>query len=245
MPTVNRRLGLLLAAGALAGCATGGVEGPSDLSVRTSLECVPEIFPEVLPGPDLVVDTAGLSSDLRALPEAFDTAWVHGHRVAVSMTYQPDGLNIRRDILAHDTEPVVADSVQKLVFAHRRHLPEAEQEWGVRLLIDLGEELAYRIERREYCPPQPRNREIESAMTSYMGTGLRYRGGTRVRTVVMRLVVHPAGYVAGGTMLRGGGRGSPLEQEILTYLRQFSFEPATVDGIPTYGHVDIPIQIRG
>lgn len=245
MPTVNRGLGVLFAAAALAGCASRGVDPPSDLAVRTSLECAPEAFPGVLPGPELLVDTAALSSDLRDLTEAFDTAWVHGHFVAVTMTYQPDGLNIRRDILAHDTEPVVADSVQKLVFAHRRHLPEAEQEWGARLLIDLDEELGYRTDRREYCPPQPRSRELESAMSTYMGTGLRYRSGTRVRTVVMRVVVHPAGYVASGSILRGGSTGSPLEQELLTYVRQFSFVPATIDGIPTYGEVDIPIQIRG
>lgn len=245
MLTVNRGSGVLFAVMALAGCASGGVESPSDLDVRTSLECAPEPYPDVLPGPEMLVDTTALSSDLRDLATAFDTAWVHDHFVALTMTYQPDGLNIRRDILAHDTEPVVADSVQKLVFAHRRHLPEAEQEWGARLLIDLGEELGYRTDRREYCPPQPRSRELESAMSTYMGTGLRYRAGTRVRTVVMRVVVHPAGYIDGGMIIRGGSTGSPLEQELLTYVRQFSFIPATIDGIPTYGQVDIPIQIRG
>jgi hypothetical protein len=245
MARVNRGWSTAAVAMALGGCATGGATATTDLAVRTSLECAPERFPELLPSADLLVDTAALTADLRVLPEAFDTALVHDHRFALTMAYQEDGINLRRDILAHDSEPVVADSVQKLVFAHRRQLPEAEQEWGVRLVIDLGEDMAYRVERREYCPPQPRSREIESAMSTYQGTGLRYRSGARVRSVVMRVMVHPAGYVAGGTIVRGGTTGSPMEQELLTYIRQFSFEPATVDGIPTYGRLDIPIQIRG
>ena len=245
MPTVNRRWIVAAFALPLVGCATGGQQTAPDISLRSSLRCEIESLPETLPTAGDLVDVSALNADLRDMQEAFDSALVHDRQIAVSMAYQTDGLNMRRDILAHDTEPVVADSVQKLVFAHREQLPEAEQEWGVRLLIDLGDEFTYRVERREYCPPRPRNPEMESAMSTYLGSGVRYEGGGRVRTVVVRVLVHPAGYVASGSLIRGGVTGSSFEQELLTYVRQFSFEPATVDGAPTYGYIDVPVQVRG
>lgn len=229
----------------LVGCASGGQQITPDLSMRTSLRCEIESVPETLPAAADLVDTRELNADLREMQEGFDSSLVHGRQIAVSMAYQMDGLNMRREILSHDTEPVVADSVQKLVFAHRKQLPEAEEEWGVRLLIDLDDDFTYRVERREFCPPRPRNPEMESAMSTYLGSGVRYQGGGRVRTVVVRVLVHPAGYVAGGSLIRGGVTGSSFEQELLTYVRQFSFEPATVDGAPTYGYIDVPVQVRG
>lgn len=237
MRRVNGGLALVL----LAGCVSGNVRSAPPVAVRSSLDCAPESFPQRLPGAELLVDTAGLSSSLRELAASSEPA---DGTVVLTMAYQEDGLNMRRDLLAHDIQPYVADSVQKLVFAHRRTLPEATQEWGVRLLIDLGDPISYRVEHREFCPPRPRDVELETAMSSYLSTGARYDAGARVRTVVFRAAIHPAGYVDGGTVVRGETSGSTMERDLLIYLRQFSFEPATLDGVPVYGHIDVPVRVR-
>lgn len=245
MVLVNRRWavgGIVLW---LAGCASGSGQRQPDSGVRTASRCEVEAYPEALPSPDLLVDTAGLNADLHELMEAVDSGSVAERQIVMTLAYQPDGLNMRRDVLMHDTEPFIADSVQKLVFARRLELPESPEEWGVRLRIGLDGGVSYRVERREYCPPRPRDPEIESAMRTYVGSGPRYRGGVRVRTVVVRATIHPAGYVENGTIIRGGVIGSSFEQRLIDYLRQFSFAPATIDGAPAYGDIDIPVQVRG
>lgn len=236
-----QRVKPIVAALLLAGCVSGGAE-PESLGLMLATECGPEEYPEVLPTADALIDRPAFEADLRELADS--SATEAGH-VTLSMGYQTDGMNMRRELLEHSVAPFVADSVQKLVFAHRLTLPEASQEWGVRLRIDLGDSIAYGVERREYCPPRPRDSDVETAMRSYMSTGVRYTGGMRIRTIVVRLEIHPSGYVNTGRVVRGGHTGSTLEQEVVTYLRQFSFEPAKIDGTPTYGYVDIPVAVRG
>lgn len=245
MPALPKISALLPLAMVAASCASAASTPVSDVGLRSVLRCQIEEDPQTLPAPDHLVDTEALSAELLDLLEPFDTAVVLDREITLTMAYQRDGLNMRREVVEHGTEPQLADSIQKLVFAHRLQLPETEDEWGVRLVIELGENVSYRVERREYCPPQPRNQEIESAMSSYLGSGIRYHRGELFRTVVVRVLVHPSGYVAGGKIVRGGVSGSTFEQGLIDYLRQFSFEPATIDGVPTYGYIDVPVQVRG
>jgi hypothetical protein len=233
-------VGVVLVASMLSGCASSadeaGISGPRTASAG----CHSESFPETLPTPDLLVDTAALSADISAVASAHDG--MSGF-VVLSMGYQRDGINMRRAVIEHELTPQQADSIQKLVFAHRKRLPESEHEWGARLRIDIDGGVAFGVDRREYCAPRPRDPEIESAMRGFMSTGVRFRGGRREEIVLLRTLIHPAGYVESVTIVRGGISGSMLERDLLVYMQQFAFSPATIDGFPTRGHVNVPVRI--
>jgi hypothetical protein len=246
VPPVHRWRPVMLFAlfAVLAGCGpsrAGGSEGDPAFAMRDAAGCRLETLPERLPAPGEIVDTAALSAGVREIRSSY--TFPDGH-VVLTMFYQADGLNIRRDLVEHSLPPMLADSVQKLVFASRREVPEASREWGVRLVIDLGERISYRIAHREYCPPRPRNPELESRMRSFFSTGPRFRGSLRERDVVVRVAVLPSGIVGGARVIRGADSGSQVERELATYVRQFAFQPATIDGYPIHGEIDLPVRIR-
>ena len=81
-------------------------------------------------------------------------------------------------------------------------------------------------------------------MASFNGTGVRYRGGARERVVLMEATVAPGGYVDDARILRGAAPGSSLEMQLRNALRQYSFEPASLDGVPVYGAVTVPVRTR-
>jgi hypothetical protein len=235
-------VGAMLVASILSGCA-GAANEPAITGPRTAaVGCHPEEFPETLPTPDMLVDTAALGADIAALAAAHQGM---AGFVVLSMGYQRDGINLRRAVIEHSLSPSQADSIQKLVFAHRETLPESQRERGARLRIDIDGGIAYGVDRREYCAPRPRDPDIESAMRSFIGAGVRYRGGRREQVVLLRALIHPSGYVESVTVVRGGISGSTLERELLFYMQQFSFSPATLDGFPTHGHVEVPVRILG
>lgn len=220
------------------GGASGSTPGVG-FSPRQVGACSLEDYPEELPGPELLVDTASLGSGLRELVESDSIS----RYVVLTMRYGADGLNMRREIIEHTLNTEAADSVQELVFAHRRGLPPAEREWGARLRIDLDDDITYHVNRSEYCSPRPRNPDLEADMRAFLGTGPSFAGGVRSTVVLLRITVHPGGYVTDVRLLRGGVPGSPLEQNLATYIRQFSFYPATIDGTPTLGELDVPVRI--
>ncbi len=232
---------MILAGGCVAAPLQSAAPSEAGSVVRQLRRCIPEEFPPKLPQAALLVNTRSLTPAIRELQEA---AKVDSGSVILSLAYERDGLNIRRDVLRHTVPQLVADSIQKLVFANPRTPTTAGQPWGVRLRIGLGGEVSYTVERREYCPPRPRDRELESAAEGFVGPSLRARGGVVERTVLLRVLVHPGGYVANAKIIRGEASGGTLERNLADYIRRYLFDPASLDGVPVYGHIDVPVRVR-
>lgn len=239
---------LLIILAALNACTHSRSEGParSELLLSStaprSTGCVVESLPEELPGVDVVVDSAMLAA---ALGELRHQGTAPTGYVLLTLAFDRQGLNIRRQVIEHSTAPHVADSVQQLVFAARRQVGEAEREWGVRLRVDLEESIRMRVGQREFCPAVARDRAIEEAMRGFNPVGVRYRGGVRERTVHVRALVSEIGIISSAHIVRGELRGSGLERSLAEYLRQFLFQPATIDGFPVGSWVVIPVRIPG
>jgi hypothetical protein len=229
---------------AACGGAAGGLSrGPAaDLEVRDLYRCGEEGFPAEMPALEALVDTARLSAGVLELARA---AEVPSARVVLSLWFDETGLNIRRDLIAHDVAPALADSIQELVFQSLRRGPAMERPWGARLTLAAGRQVGYALHRRQYCPPRPRSRVLQAEMEGFMGTGTRYRGGRRESTVLMQVKVHPAGWVEDARVLRGAATGGTLEQRLRDEVRQYSFVPASLDGIPVAGEVAVPVRVRG
>lgn len=242
------RVACALLAGLLAGCSLGqGSEAarrerllisPSGLMHN---DCVVLDEPAALPAVDVLVDSVALRAALRALPL---TERDGGGYVLLAMRWEDDGINSRREVVEASVSPLMADSVQKLVFQARRELPELTAPLDLRLRIDLRPTPAMHVGHSEYCPPRPRDPALRSALLTEPSRGLRYRGGVRERTVHVELQIHPAGYVVGGRIVRGAGEGSSLERDVVTHLRQFSFDPASIDGKPVRGAIVVPVRVR-
>lgn len=239
---------LLVVLAGLSACGVSRSEGPdrseqllTSVAPR-STSCVAESFPPELPGVDAVVDSARLATGVGELrrQEPAPTGYV-----LLTLAFDQEGVNIRREVIEHSTVPQVADSIQRLVFAARHQVDEAEQEWGVRLRIDLEEPVRLRVGQREYCPAVPRDRAIADAMRGFNPVGVRYRGGVRERIVHVRAWVNELGIITSARIERGELGGSSLERSLADYLRQFLFQPATIDGIPTGSWVIIPVRIPG
>jgi len=233
---------MLLAAG---GCSSAArAEAPHDLepSSRRSDACVPEAFPARIPALRTFLKEDVLRRDVRDLRAS---EYARDGVVALTVEFQEDGVNIRRDVIGQTIGAPAADSVQKLVFVNLVRAPPKERPWGTRLNIEVqGDDVRLSASRREYCPPRPRSRTIDAARWD-LAVGSRFRQGVRERTVWMRLVIDPSGLVAGGQIVRGDTPRGTLERDLFTYLRQFSFVPGTVDGFPTYGTIEIPVRVRG
>ncbi len=207
-----------------------------------SAGCVVQSVPQELPGADTVVDSAMLAEAVRALRRADPPP--SGH-VLLTLAFDREGINIRREVIEHSTPAPVADSIQRLVFTARRQVEEAEQEWGVRLRLDLTEPVTMRVGRREFCPPVPRDLAVEEAMRTVGPVGPRFRLGVRERTVFMRALVSEQGIITSAHVSRGELRGSAVERDLAQHIRQFLFRPATIDGFPTGAWVEIPLRVRG
>jgi hypothetical protein len=50
--------------------------------------------------------------------------------------------------------------------------------------------------------------------------------------------------VTGGQFIRGAPSGRALKQDVLRFLRQDSFPPARLDGVPVHGPIDVPSRVR-
>lgn len=227
-------LRLLCALPLLAGCAAGA-RGPARPAPGVQCRLAP--VPEQLPAAAALVDTAALDTAVAA---------VAGHgpgHVLLSMSYAPDGANVRRSVVDHSLSPAVADSVQALVFAHRRTLPPQEAEWGVRLRIDLDGRPRYQVARREVCAP--RLRFHGTASPDGAGSPFeRYAPlHATMRTVWVRVRLDELGRVAAASVDRALLRRASDEMVILNYVYSLTFDPAREDGVPVPGEVGVPVRV--
>lgn len=242
---VRRAWACALFASVLGGCgaqrsAQSGVS--TDLAVREVYGCRAEVLPLELAGAGALVDTTLLSPAIRGMFAAGEPA---DGEVVLTLWYDGTGVNVRRDVLRHSVTPLLADSTQKLVFASLANHGRTGFPWGTRLHIRAGTQVAYALEPRQYCPPRPRNRALEAEMESFLGTGTRYRDGQRERTVLMRVRVHPSGWVEDARLERGAPAGGSLEVRLRRAISQYTFVPASLDGVPVYGELSVPIRVRG
>jgi hypothetical protein len=233
----------------LSGCASGrarpeAFDRAELLSERTSplgRSCRVAEFPATLPTTAELVDEAALVAETREL--VGDRPSREGY-VLFSMAYDRFGSNIRRTVIEHDISSSVADSIQKLVFAHRETLDEAPRDWGLRLRMEIGDSIRFRVGRQELCDPAPRDANLAYAMQHTYGSGFRMRGRVRENLVWMRLTVGPRGTVTSAEVERGTVGNTVLLQSLLEYVRSFFFYPALEDGMPTTGTISVPITIR-
>lgn len=243
---VRRAAACALFASVLAACGGNPRVQPgvgADMAVREVYGCRAEALPLELAGAGTLVDTTRLSPGIRGL---FAASQPGAGEVVLTLWYDGTGVNVRRDVLRHNVTPVIADSAQKLVFASLASGGGTPGfPWGTRLHIRGGTQVAYALEPREYCPPRPRSRALEAEMEGFLGTGLRYRNGRRERTVLMRVRVHPSGWVEDAHVERGAAAGGSLEQRLRREISQFTFVPASLDGVPVYGEISVPIRVRG
>jgi hypothetical protein len=202
--------------------------------------------PATLPRAAELIDTSALTAGILAYrAERQDV--LPGY-VLLSMGFDHEGLSLHRRVIEHSVGAALADSVQKLVFASLLPYAEGADTTQVRLRVDIGQEgeVGFLVGRSEYCPPWPRDARLEGAMfLGGGGAGLRYRGGRRERLVYVRVLVSPAGVVSGGGVVRGGPVEMSLERDIVFFVRQFAFHPATIDGQPVYGAIDVPLRVPG
>lgn len=158
--------------------------------------------------------------------------------VLLAIRHDPDGVNVRREVIEHTLTPALADSVQELVFAHRRATPPAEEEWGVRLRVDLGERPSLRVGRSEVCPPyreEDRWLAPPSRDAPYFSPTARdpFEVDDMVR---VRVAVDARGRVTDAQVERGMSRA---DAALLYGVRNMLFYPATQDGHPVPGETTI------
>jgi hypothetical protein len=204
--------------------------------------CVISPTPAALPQAGELVDVEALRADLNGVVEPDP----RGQRYALfSMGYDRFGSNIRRALIEHNLGASVADSVQALVFKHRRSVEEAEEDWGLRMRIAFAEEPTFAVGRQELCEPRPRDNSVGQAILteSTFGTTTRVRNGRREHRLWVRLLVGPQGTVKGAKIERGIVTSSHLEYQIYNHVRSLFFEPATADGIPVDGSISIPVFV--
>jgi hypothetical protein len=205
--------------------------------------CMLTEAPEVLPEAGSLVDLPAFEAQMEELRRA---RRVDAGLVVFSMAYEPDGTNIRRAVLEHSTPPAFADSLQRLLFANLRPVAETEEGWGVRLQVEVGEGGArYEVGRRVYCPPVPRNPQLETAaIFDAREAGVRYRRGVRERVIVMRVRVQPNGFIDRAEIARGAPAGGSLERQLFDLVRQYAFFPATLDATPIPAWTEMPVIAR-
>lgn len=212
----------------------------ADMAVREVYGCRAEALPLELAEAGALLDTTRLSPAIRGL-----VAEPGEGELVMTLWYDGAGMNVRRDVLRHSLAPPLADSLQKLVFASLAPAGNTGFPWGTRLHIKAGTQVNYALEPREYCPPRPRSRNLEAMMETFTGTGVRYREGQRERMVLMRVRVHPSGWVEDARLERGAAAGGSLEIRLRREISQFTFFPASLDGVPVYGELSVPLRVRG
>jgi hypothetical protein len=169
-----------------------------------------------------------------------------GH-VVFSVRHDPGGVQVRRAVIESTVPAALADSLQALVFALRRETAPAAEEWGVRLRVELGDEVALSVARRQECAPRPR--EEERIATDAFDVRERDAGAaatslpsTDPALVWVRLRIDANGRVTEASVERGIRRGVG-EQRLLNYVRMMAFYPALEDGYPVPSEITLPLRI--
>lgn len=220
---------------ALAACAANTPANGPLPSWQEARACRAERGPTTLPAADQLVDAGALGAEAARLWRA---SGVRGGHVLFTLLYDRDGTNVRRDVIEHSVPHELADSLQKLVFAHRKRTGAARDEWGVRFRVDLGDEPAFAVARREVCTPVPSDRRV--AMR-----GIADAPGSAATTpdlVWVRVRLDATGLVTDARVERGALREGG-ETRLLTYVRGLAFRPALADGRPVPGETMIPVRL--
>lgn len=248
---MNRMRSLPLVALALAaaqGCASAGTVQREALLAdgRTSRQggCWVGAEPERLPTAAELVDVEAFRA---AASEVWARAGQPGGHVLFAVRHAPDGVQVRRSVLESSVPEAMADTLQRLLFAHRLRTPATRHEWGVRLRVDLGEQVAVRVGRREECTPRPRDWELRTAGNPFdVREGSAWGTGSATLTdpavVWVRVHLNERGSVTDARVERAPTR--PIsEQRVLDYVRTLAFFPATEDGYPVPGELTVPVRL--
>jgi hypothetical protein len=251
MNRVGRTLVLASILGAaLTGCRTGPSARPvhtGDLLTeqehhRARAGCVVAQAPDALPPADVVVDSSQLVDALERYRA--DHAERDGYAV-LSIAFDRNGYNVRRQIIEHNLPHRMADTLQKLVFEHRRSVAEGDP-WGVRLRIDVGDPISLRLGRQVLCAPRPR--QLPPGIFTMDGIERwdvqRQDPGVTLPSTSMhvRVLIDEAGRVVDAEPLMGL-LDVRAQNELYVALRGAVFEPALEDGIPVPG--TMTLRIRG
>jgi TonB family protein len=236
----------------LAGCAsTAAVPGESLLTSEPrsgqqmrERSCGVAAEPAHLPTPGDLVEVPAFQA---AVERVWESAGRPDGYILFSVRHSSDGVQVRRAVLESTLPAELDDTLQKLVFAHRRQAPAAREEWGVRMRLDLGHEMAIRVGRRETCTPRPRAWEYRTAGSMFDArTSEPWEEGAASFTDPAVVWVHvrldERGTVTDARVERSLAR--PLaEQTLLNYVRSMAFLPATEDGYPVPGELTLPVRL--
>jgi hypothetical protein len=223
----------------------GSVGHPALLSDRTTPEsgaCHVLRSPRTLPAAGALVDSAALAHDLRALSGRHG---VEPGYALVSLRYDPDGVNVRREVIEHQLEAPLADSVRDLVFAHRRATEPAGHEWSVRLRLELDGSGAMRVGRALRCDPRPMERLALSNTAENPWSVWRETlppGQGELTTLWVRVTLDARGTVTDARLDRAYAPRS-VEAQLLTFVRSLRWIPATEDGHPVAGETSIALRL--
>lgn len=210
----------------------------SDRAPPAGRECRISAVPAELPAVDQLVDSTALHAQLVELQA--DGRRTSGYAI-LSLIFDRNGWSARRMVIEHDLAAPVADSVQQLVFANLRQVSPGEG-WGVRLRMDLQQEPLFRVGRQEICAPRLRNApELRNATSPF---DVRSRDAPDIfrRIVWVHVLVDASGAIADARMPERT-RGLAPEDQVLSYIRSLSFDPALADGVPIPGWTRVPLPV--
>jgi TonB family protein len=245
----------LLALPACSALRPDGLHGPEELlsdaprRVAERTACRVSGYPKALPSADAVVDSAAFTA---AAAELWRASGQPAGHVLLGLRFDRGGLNVRRDVIEHRVDQALADSLQRLAFAHRRRVEPADEEWSVRLRLDVGEAPRLRVGRTEVCAPRLRGGAgggwgSSTAMTGWSdGRGafaqLAVSEMTDPSTIWVRVALDARGNVTEARVERSLGRRMN-EMRVLNYVRTISFVPAMEDGYPVPGQLSMPLRM--
>lgn len=231
---------LSLALGACASAATppDARFGPTEPPLGR--ECRVAAIPAQLPHAGVLVDAPALQRDLLQLWRA---RGISAGYAVLSVAYDENGWNARRSLLDHDLPPAVADSVQALVFRHRREVAPGAP-WGVRLRVDVAEEVSYAVGRQELCAARAMDLDfVEANPAARWSAVSRDPFGSTTGTVWVRVLVNERGGVAATRVERSSESLRSLTP-LMNRLQMVSFQPALVDGAPVASWVRLALPVR-
>lgn len=127
-----------------------------------------------------------------------------------------------------------ADEFTSLVRASLR--PQAaDKSWSVRLRIEPGAAIVFRIARSEICEPE--------SLTRFSVEAPSLVGGRRPTPLRLRVFVDARGNVTDVQLLRGSG-SDELDRWVLDALHQNPFSFGLVDGVAVPMTVDVTVPFR-
>jgi len=228
---------------ALAACSATPRAGTPVPAGRDARACRAERFPAELPAAGELVDADAFRADAARL---WRTAGSPVGHVVFTLQYEPDGVNVRRAVIEHTVPATVADSLQKLVFAHRLQAAGARDGWGVRLRVEMGAEPSLAVARRELCTAVPADRRagLASILPDVRDTEAGVPGLITPGLVWVRVQLDERGLVTDARVERGVTRGA-WQGRLLSYVRTLAFLPALEDGVPVAGEATIPVRLGG